>query len=183
MHYLHKDNQKNKVSVVSPHHPNAKKAVLDFEVIESKRGFSLLSVNLHTGRPHQIRVQLSTIGHPIFGDQKYGEHVNKKGQQIALWAHYIQFEHPVKKEPIGVYSLPPSDYPWDLWNVDTNEKTNEVFTTFTDNKLLPKSLIKVKRIEKPLLHRRRLNVIYRIVSRETSNGEVKNCYYNNFGEP
>ncbi len=136
VHYLHKDNQKNKVSVVSPQHPNAKKAVLDFEVIESKRGFSLLSVNLHTGRPHQIRVQMATMGHPIFGDQKYGEHVNKKGQQIALWAHYIQFEHPVKKEPIAVYSLPPSNYPWDLWNVDTNKETNEVFTTFTDNKLL-----------------------------------------------
>ena len=115
VHYLHKDNRKNKVSVVSPNHPKAKKAVLDFEVIESKKGFSLLSVNLHTGRPHQIRVQLSTMGNPIFGDQKYGEHVNKPGQQIALWAHSIHLEHPIRKEPLEVYSLPHSKHPWDLW--------------------------------------------------------------------
>ena len=115
VHYLHKDHRKNKVSVVSSNHPNAKKAVLDYEIIESKKGLSLLSVNLHTGRPHQIRVQLSTIGNPLFGDQKYGEHLNKPGQQLALWAHSIYFEHPVKKEPTGARSLPPSKYPWDLW--------------------------------------------------------------------
>lgn len=115
VHYLHKDQRKNKVSVVSSNHPNAKKAVLDYEIIESKKGLSLLSVNLHTGRPHQIRVQLSTVGNPLFGDQKYGGHLNKPGQQLALWAHSIYFEHPVKKEPTGTRSLPPSKYPWDLW--------------------------------------------------------------------
>lgn len=120
VHYLHKDHRKNKVFVVSPNHPNAKKAVLDFEVMESKKGFSLLSLNLHTGRPHQIRVQLSTMGNPIFGDQKYGEHLNKAGQQLALWAHSLYFEHPVRKEPLGVYSFPPSGYPWDLWDMLAN---------------------------------------------------------------
>jgi len=119
VHYLHKDSQKNKVFAVSPHHPNAKKAVLDYETIESKKGYSLLSVNLHTGRPHQIRVQLSTMGNPIYGDQKYGEHLNKPGQQLALWAHSIFFEHPVRKERVGGYSLPPSSYPWDLWEINT----------------------------------------------------------------
>jgi len=122
VHYLHKDTRKNKVSVVPSHHPKAKKAVLDFEVIESKKGFSLLSVNLHTGRPHQIRVQLSAMGHPIFGDQKYGEHLNQKGQQIALWAHFIEFEHPVQKEPIEAYSFPPSQYPWNMWEMITNDR-------------------------------------------------------------
>ena len=123
IHYLHKDNQKNKVSVVSPNHPNAKKAVLDYEIIESKEGLSLLSVNLHTGRPHQIRVQLSAIGNPIFGDQKYGEHLNKPGQQLALWARSIYFEHPIRKEPVGGHSFPPNSYPWDLWRtlkIETN---------------------------------------------------------------
>ncbi|MEH7239166.1 RluA family pseudouridine synthase [Bacillus sp. JJ1562] len=116
VHYLHKDNQKNKVFVVSPSHSNGKKAVLDYEVLESKKGLSLLSVNLQTGRPHQIRVQLSSMGNPIFGDQKYGEHLNKTGQQLALWAHSLYFEHPVRKEPLGVYSLPPNSYPWGLWD-------------------------------------------------------------------
>jgi 23S rRNA pseudouridine1911/1915/1917 synthase len=125
MHYLHKDNRKNKVSVVSSNHPNAKKAVLDYEVIESKKGFSLLSVNLHTGRPHQIRVQLSAIGNPIFGDQKYGGHLNKPGQQLALWAHSLYFEHPVRKEPVGSHSFPPNHAPWDLWR--TLKNRNEYF--------------------------------------------------------
>lgn len=132
MHYLHKDNRKNKVSVVSPNHPNAKKAVLDYEVIESKKGFSLLSVNLHTGRPHQIRVQLSAIGNPIFGDQKYGEHLNKSGQQLALWAHSLYFEHPVRKEPVGSHSFPPNHAPWDLWRTlkDRNEYYNVIGNYF-----------------------------------------------------
>lgn len=120
VHYLHKDNRKNIVSVVSSNHPNGKKAVLDFEILESKNGLSLLSVKLHTGRPHQIRAQLSTIGHPLVGDQKYGAQLNKPGQQIALWAHRLQLEHPVKKEPIAVYSAPPNKYPWNLWELEPN---------------------------------------------------------------
>lgn len=115
VNYLHKDQEKNKVSVVASNHPNGKKAVLDFEVLESKEGLSLLSVKLQTGRPHQIRVQLSTMGNPIVGDQKYGKRLNEKGQQIALWAHSIALEHPVRKEPIQVHSFPPNRYPWDLW--------------------------------------------------------------------
>ncbi|MDR4890435.1 RNA pseudouridine synthase [Fredinandcohnia sp. QZ13] len=124
VHYLHKDHRKNKVFVVHPTHPNAKKAVLDYEVMESKKGFSLLSVNLQTGRPHQIRIQLSTIGNPIFGDQKYGGHLKRSGQQLALWAHSLYFEHPVRNEPIGVFSLPPSRYPWDLWSIIANRGEN-----------------------------------------------------------
>lgn len=116
VHYLHKDNRSNKVFSVDSSHPNAKKAILDYRVVDSKKGLSLLSVNLHTGRPHQIRIQLSTMGNPIFGDQKYGEHLNKPGQKLALWAHSLSLEHPVQKVPLGVYSTPPNHYPWDLWS-------------------------------------------------------------------
>lgn len=115
VNYLYKDKRKNQVFVCPSHHPEAKKAILDYEVIHSKEGFSLLSVSLQTGRSHQIRVQLSEMGHPLFGDQKYGEQVNKRGQQLALWAHSLSFEHPVKKEPVHVQSVPPIDYPWILW--------------------------------------------------------------------
>lgn len=114
-HYLYKNKRTNTVSVVSSDNPQGKIAILDYEVVHSKQGLSLLKVQLHTGRPHQIRVQLATMGNPIYGDQKYGQHVNKIGQQIALWAHSIQFEHPVRKEPIEVRSFPPEEYPWDLW--------------------------------------------------------------------
>lgn len=115
IHYLYKNKRKNQVFAVSSDYPEAKKAILDYEVVESKEGFSLLSVQLHTGRPHQIRVQLSTMGHPIFGDQKYGAHLNTPGQQIALWAHTLAFEHPIRKEPLEIYSLPPISHPWNLW--------------------------------------------------------------------
>lgn len=114
VNYLLKDQQKNKVSVVSANHPKGKRAVLDYEVIRSNDRFSLVAVSLHTGRPHQIRVQLATMGNPIFGDQKYGSHLSEVGQQIALWAHSIHLEHPVRKEPIEVYSYPSREYPWDL---------------------------------------------------------------------
>lgn len=126
VHYLYKEHRKNIVSVVPSNHPKGKKAVLDYEVLEAKNGFSLLLVHLHTGRPHQIRVQLSTIGHPLFGDQKYGQHVNKKGQQIALWAHSLTFEHPVRKEPFEAYSLPPNQYPWNIWETVSKKRGNRL---------------------------------------------------------
>lgn len=115
VHYLLKNEKKNIVSVVSPNNQKGKKAILDYEVIDSKEGFSLLRVQLHTGRPHQIRVQLSTIGHPIYGDQKYGQHINKRGQQLALWANTVSFIHPVKKTLVHVNSFPPCNVPWNMW--------------------------------------------------------------------
>ncbi len=118
-HYLMKDTRKNIVSIVQPSHKLAKIAVLDYEIMESKDGLSLLSVRLHTGRPHQIRVQLAALGCPLYGDQKYGRKLNEHGQQIALWARTLQFIHPVKKEAIEVHSSPPHHYPWSLWTTLT----------------------------------------------------------------
>lgn len=65
--YLYKNRQKNKVSIISEHHKEGKKAVLDYSVSASKDGLSLVSVQLQTGRPHQIRVQLAGLGTPIWG--------------------------------------------------------------------------------------------------------------------
>ena len=113
--YLVKDRRKNQVFAVKPDTKNAKKAVLDYEVIGEKEGLSLLSINLHTGRPHQIRVQLASRSHPLYGDQKYGSSVNKTGQQIALWSHNLRLEHPVRREEMSIKSNPPSEYPWNLW--------------------------------------------------------------------
>ncbi|MGP6139894.1 MULTISPECIES: RluA family pseudouridine synthase [unclassified Jeotgalibaca] len=114
-HYLYKDRKKNQVFSVNANHPEAKKAVLDYQTVMTKNNFSLLKVNLHTGRPHQIRVQLASNGTPLFGDQKYGAHLNKHGQQIALWATKLHFKHPVKKEPLTIYSSPPNQHPWNLF--------------------------------------------------------------------
>lgn len=89
--------------------------MLDYEVASEKKGFSLLSVKLQTGRPHQIRVQLSSRGFPLYGDQKYGQRVNKPGQQIALWSNKLVLEHPTTKEEMDFTSTPPYEYPWKLW--------------------------------------------------------------------
>lgn len=114
-HYLVKDKRRNMVRAVSSDNQQAKKAILDYKVIGSKNKLSLLAIRLHTGRSHQIRVQLSTIGFPLYGDQRYGLKVNKPGQQIALWAHTLSFPHPTKKDIITINSLPPDEYPWNLW--------------------------------------------------------------------
>lgn len=110
--YLYKDRQKNKVHVVRPHAREAKKAILEYELLQSKDGLSLVRVELKTGRSHQIRVQLSHASLPIVGDQKYGAKHAEKGQQIALWAHELEVKHPTKDLYILEKSNPPQSYPW-----------------------------------------------------------------------
>jgi 23S rRNA pseudouridine1911/1915/1917 synthase len=114
-HYLWKDTQKNIVHAVSPKRKDAKKALLSYETIGSRDGLSLLSVRLHTGRSHQIRVQFAATGLPLYGDQKYGQQVNKPGQQIALWANALSFPHPTTKETKTFTATPPDEHPWNLW--------------------------------------------------------------------
>ncbi|GIN72075.1 RNA pseudouridine synthase [Bacillus sp. J14TS2] len=115
LHHLWKDQKKNQVYVVPENDARGKKAILDYKVIGEAKGMSLLEIKLHTGRPHQIRVQLSTIGCPLYGDQKYGQTVNKPGQQIALWASELGFEHPTTKEWVKVSQAPPHHFPWNTW--------------------------------------------------------------------
>ncbi|WP_248925510.1 RluA family pseudouridine synthase [Paenibacillus hamazuiensis] len=117
-HYLLKDERTNTVSVVPPDKSGAKEAVLDYRVIGSSEGLSLVRIHLHTGRPHQIRVQFAAIGCPLYGDQRYGAKLNEAGQQIALWATQLTFEHPTLKETMSFSSMPPNEYPWHLWPAD-----------------------------------------------------------------
>lgn len=114
--FLVKDKQRNIVSTAKENQKDAKKAVLEYEVLGSKEGLSLIAITLHTGRSHQIRVQFASRGLPLYGDQKYGEAVNKPGQQIALWSETLAFEHPTQKEEVRVQSTPPNGFPWSLWN-------------------------------------------------------------------
>ncbi|MGO4936507.1 RluA family pseudouridine synthase [Fundicoccus sp. Sow4_H7] len=116
--YLFKNTRTNIVSIVSSNHKQGKKAILNYKVLQSNGKLSLLEVQLHTGRPHQIRVQLAGMGHPIWGDQKYGQEMNKVGQQIALWAHQLSLEHPTLKSDVTVRSLPKDAFPWNLWDFE-----------------------------------------------------------------
>ncbi|RST76056.1 RluA family pseudouridine synthase [Siminovitchia acidinfaciens] len=114
-HYLYKDQRNNIVRTVPSNHKQGKKSILEYKLLRSAEDLSLVTVRLLTGRSHQIRVQLSSIGYPLYGDQKYGQKVNRPGQQIALWANTIEFEHPTNKEWIRFESRPPKEYPWDMW--------------------------------------------------------------------
>ncbi|WP_039788785.1 RluA family pseudouridine synthase, partial [Paenibacillus riograndensis] len=116
VHTLLKDAKTNTVTIVRKGTPGGKEAILDYTVIGSAEGYSLLKIDLLTGRSHQIRVQLSGIRCPLYGDQKYGAAVNKPGQQIALWSAVVGFPHPVTKEEIELISLPPQTHPWSLWS-------------------------------------------------------------------
>lgn len=114
-HYLLKDSRTNTVKAVPSTSEGAKEAILDYTVIGEKEDLSLVSIALHTGRSHQIRVQFSTIGHPLYGDQKYGQAVNKPGQQIALWSAKIVLTHPTLKEEMAFECPPPGTHPWNLF--------------------------------------------------------------------
>lgn len=113
--FLWKDRTKNIVKISSKNNKQAKKAMLDYQLLGSDKGLSLVKINLLTGRPHQIRVQFASRGLPLFGDQKYGSKVNKPGEQIALWSHELRFTHPVKRNEIAISSYPPDDFPWSKW--------------------------------------------------------------------
>ena len=105
--YLYKDERNNVSKVVNKDKKNAKLAKLDYEVLDydEKRDLSVVKIELHTGRHHQIRVQFANFGHSLFGDQKYG--IRGKGKQIRLWAYKLTLEHPTKKEMMTFESKPP----------------------------------------------------------------------------
>lgn len=114
-HYLLKDERTNMVSVVPKSKAGAKEALLDYRVTGSQDSMSRVEIELHTGRPHQIRVQFAAIGCPLVGDQRYGGTSARPGQQIALWSTELHFEHPTTKEALRFISPPPREYPWTLW--------------------------------------------------------------------
>ncbi len=95
--YLKKDEKTNTVRIAPKLEEGAKEAVLEYEVIDTKNKMTLISVNLITGRSHQIRVQMSgQLNCPIYGDFKYGD--KDHGGNLALWAYELKFVHPVTKQ-------------------------------------------------------------------------------------
>ena len=109
--YIEKDNEGN--SYISS---NGKKAILDYQLLEYNKNFncSLVSINLHTGRHHQIRVQFASRGHYLLGDQRYGVRDNK---QIFLFSYYLEFEHPVSHKILKFKVLPEKKSYWTLFTL------------------------------------------------------------------
>ena len=112
--YLWKNEQKNTSKVVKRETKNSKLAILEYEVLkyEPEINLSVLKILLHTGRHHQIRVQLSSRNHSIYGDQKYGGRGH--GKQIALWAYQLVLQHPITKEWMTFSSIPEKIGSWKI---------------------------------------------------------------------
>jgi len=113
VHWLRKNQKKNKSEFFLKETKSAKKAVLSYQVLKELDHYSLLEIKLETGRHHQIRVQLSAIGHPIKGDLKYGFSRSNKDASVSLHSRFAIFEHPVSKERIELKApLPAGDGIW-----------------------------------------------------------------------
>lgn len=93
---------------------NGKYSKLSYKLLGFKDGLSLVKIKLETGRSHQIRVQFSSRGYALWGDQKYNSKA-KVGEQIALWAYELRFKHPVRDEIMDFKCNPPLKYPWTLF--------------------------------------------------------------------
>ena len=112
--YLYKNEKTNTSRIAKPNEKNAKEAILDYEVVlyNEEINMSVVKVNLHTGRHHQIRVQFASRGHSLNGDQKYG--TRGRGKQLCLWAYKLSFMHPVTKELMEFKSLPKIEGSWKI---------------------------------------------------------------------
>jgi len=111
--FLKKNPKNNKSTVFHKETEGSKKAILHYHVIKKLDNYSLLEIDLETGRHHQIRAQLSSIGSSIKGDLKYGAKRSNKDGSIHLHARKIAFIHPVNKEKIEITSPVPNDSIWE----------------------------------------------------------------------
>ena len=111
--FLKKNPKNNKSTSYSKEVDGSKKAILHYQTKKKLDNYSLLEVDLETGRHHQIRVQLSSIGSTIKGDLKYGAKRSNKDGSIHLHARKIEFIHPVSKELVKVTAPTPKDSIWD----------------------------------------------------------------------
>lgn len=114
-HFLRKNEAFNKSFVVSPGSANSKQAELSYKYIASGKTLHLLEVDLHTGRHHQIRVQLASIGLTIRGDVKYGARRPNKDGSICLHAYRLRFDHPVGGKLVEVNAPLPDTPEWNAF--------------------------------------------------------------------
>ncbi len=106
--YLRKNSVNNTVYVCTQSEEGAKFASLEYEIVGEKDGLSLAEIKLHTGRTHQIRVQMASVNCPLYGDMRYGGEKAVKGK-LALWAYSLRFAHPTTGEKMRFVIEPPKD--------------------------------------------------------------------------
>lgn len=108
--WLVSDGRLNKTFISKEGAPDAKKSILKYRTIARGDRYTLLEITLLTGRKHQIRAQLSALGHPIKGDLKYGARRSNPDGGISLLARRIEFIHPVSKQPIEAEAPIPAEF-------------------------------------------------------------------------
>jgi 23S rRNA pseudouridine1911/1915/1917 synthase len=113
VHWLLKNPQKNVTRAYDQEVPGSQRSELSYKLVGELDGYYLLEVNPITGRPHQIRVQLSTLGCPIVGDNKYGYPRGSLKNSISLHARRLKFIHPIKLEPVEIVAELPKDGFWE----------------------------------------------------------------------
>ena len=112
-HYILRDGRTNRSKAFDAPRPQAKEARLRYRVIGAGTRYTLVEVELLTGRHHQIRAQLAKIGCPIRGDLKYGARRSLPGGGISLHSRRVEFDHPVRREPVAVTApVPAGDNLW-----------------------------------------------------------------------
>jgi len=112
VNYLKRDEKRNMSKAHLKEVPESKLASLDYKVIKQLDNYTVLEVDLHTGRHHQIRAQLSAIGSPIKGDLKYGADRSNPDGGISLHARKLVFVHPVTKDELTIVAPVPNDSVW-----------------------------------------------------------------------
>jgi 23S rRNA pseudouridine1911/1915/1917 synthase len=113
VHWLIKNPQKNVTKAHDHEVPGSLRSELNYKLVAELEGYYLIEVNPITGRPHQIRVQLATLGCPIVGDNKYGYPRGSLKKSICLHARRLRFIHPIKKEPVEIIAPLPKDGFWE----------------------------------------------------------------------
>ena len=96
--------------VVTEPEKGVQEALLDYETLGRRNGMSMVKIQLHTGRTHQIRVQFSSRGFPLVGERKYCEPMDEC--PLALWSHMIGFSHPITGERMRFVKQAPEVFPW-----------------------------------------------------------------------
>ena len=112
VHYLKRNEKSNSSKAHIKEVPESKRASLDYKIIKELNNYFALEINLHTGRHHQIRSQLSAIGCPIKGDLKYGFDRSNPDGGIHLHAQKLAFIHPVSKEELVLLAPTPNEIIW-----------------------------------------------------------------------
>lgn len=115
IHYLKKNQEKNKSQAFLKEQKGALRAELDYQIVGRSDNYYFLEIKPITGRHHQIRVQLATMACPIKGDLKYGFPRSNKDASIHLHARKATFIHPIKKESISIVAAPPKEVLWDAF--------------------------------------------------------------------